>query len=66
MCILTTIEYKLGDTSLDNDSLWPSVRQNISKFMNTENISDNQIKILCYTVWTTSWAITLARISNIL
>ena len=65
-CILTTFEFKLGDTSLDSGDTWPSVRQNMSKFIDMTRISDENLKIFLYVVWTLSWGLSLARISNIL
>ena len=62
-CIITDLQKKVGDQQLTAKSgSWPYIRGLLSKFVDTQAISDNQIRDAIYTLYTVSWAVSLYRL----
>ena len=62
-CIVTDLQKKAGDQHLTTESgSWPYIRGLLANFGDTRAISDTQIHIAIYTIYTVSWAVSLYRL----
>jgi hypothetical protein len=62
-CIVTDLQKKVGDPNITAKSgSWPYIRSLLANFGDTRAISDTQIHIAIYTIYTVSWAVSLYRL----
>jgi hemolysin-activating ACP:hemolysin acyltransferase len=63
-CIITDLQKKAGDQQLTTESgSWPYIRGLLATFGDTRVISDTQIHIAIYTIYTVSWATSLYKLA---
>lgn len=63
ICIVSDLQKKAGDQQLKtNEGSWPYIRGLLSNFVDTRAISDTQIHVAIYTIYTVSWAVSLYRL----